>query len=236
MSQFPSALRPGVTTPRRATARRVMLQNGEDFISKRLIIDGSESRDPGNTGYLDVLRSGLLMGEITATGLYAPSIIGVITGAYTSGGTELTVSAAQAVELDRIVGQSGSAELVCVGPPSAAGTVAVTDVTHSAIDTSTGVITVSSLGVNKIAGSFICRKDGRQLPKVFIPDLDAFGLKVTDENGVAQDIEFPLIPVDGIIDSSQIINWPSDTSLQAWIVSYINASGMGTFKWDHLYS
>ena len=39
-------------------------------------IQGANSRDPGNTGYVDTLRAGLLMGKITTGGRYAPSIIG----------------------------------------------------------------------------------------------------------------------------------------------------------------
>lgn len=225
---------PGMTSARTASHRNIFLRAGSDYLPGGRIIDGSESRDPGNTGNLGVLRAGLLMGQITSTGLYAPTIVGVLASAYTSGGVSLTVTAAQAVELDRLVGQSGTAELVAIGPPSAAGTVATTDITHSAINTSTGVITVSSLGVNKIAGTFICVKDGRQTPITFIPDND-YGVPVTDQDGNSVDVSFPRMPITGVIDSSQIINWPSDTSLRSWIVASLNGAAGGQYVFDHIY-
>lgn len=215
---------PGMRTEKTATHRIVFRQGDwNSFLAGGRIIDGSESGDPGNTGDVRVLRPGTMMGKITSSGLYAPAFCGVVQSAYTSGGTTLTVSAAQAVEIDRLVGQSGTAELVAIGPPSAAGTVAVTDITHSAINTSSGAITVSSLGVNKIAGTLIAVKDGRQYPLVPIPD--GYGVTVLDNDGsTALDVPFPDLPIAGVIDSSQLLlTWPSDTSLQAWIVSYMNS-------------
>lgn len=227
---------PGVQTAKSASHRVVFKsKTGEQYLPAGKLIDSSESGDPGNSPDVRVLRAGLLMGKITTTGLFAPSIVGVLQSAYTSGETELTVTAAQAVELDRIVGQAGTAELVAIGPPSAAGTVASTDITHSAIDTSTGVITVTSLGVNKIAGTFICRKDGRQTPITLLPD--GWPMRMTELDGsAAGEIDFPLVPTGGTIDSSQLINWPSDTSLQAWVVSSLNTSGVGHYVFDHLFN
>jgi len=228
------ALRPGIGTAREATHRTIFLNNSECWLPGGKTINGSASRDPGNTP-VGVLRPGLLMGKITATGLYAPSIVGVITEAYTSGGTELTVSVAQATELDRLVGQAGTAELVAIGPPTAAGTVAVTDITHSAIVTATGVITVSSLGVDKIAGTLIAVKDGRQLPRTFIGDRE-YGIQVVDQDGTSvAAVDFPKVPTAGQIDASQLINWPSDTSLQTWIIGQINGDGGGFFVFDNRY-
>lgn len=224
---------PGVGSERTATHRTVFKSSvGFELRVGGRIIDGSKSRDWGNTGNLDTLRAGLLMGMITASKKWAPSILGVTTGAYTSGGTTLTVSAAQAVEIARRVGTSGSSALKAIGPPSAAGTVAATAVTHSAINTSNGQITVSDLGVNKIAGTFITAADGSESPLTLIPD--GWGVRVTDVTGTSQDCQFPRMPMAGELDSSQIIAWPSDTSLQAWIVAGISASGVGDFKFDHL--
>ena len=227
---------PGIRATKTATPRRVFRQvELMGGLSQGRTIQGSQSRDPGNTGDIDRLRAGLLMGKITAAtfgtvDLWAPSIIGVTTGAYTSGGTSLTVSAAQALEIERIVGGSGTAELVAIGPPTAAGTVAVTDVDHSAINTTTGVLTVTSLGVDKIAGTFIAVKDGRQIPRSFIPD--GWPIPVTDSDGsTSLNVQYPDVPIAGVIDSSQIINWPSDTSLQTWIVDKLNTYGQYVF--DH---
>lgn len=209
-------------SPGRATHKIVFRQVWHDTLAGPRQIDGSKSRDAGNTGDLDVLRPGVLMGLITSSKKYAPSILGVTTGAYTSGGTTLSVSAATAVELARRIGSSGTGTFKAVGPPSAAGTVAATAVTYSAVNTSTGAITVTSLGVNKIAGTFITPADGSETPVTLIDD--GYGVKVTDISG--NDITVPwVVPIAGVILAPQIVNWPSDTSLQAWIETNLNAHG-----------
>lgn len=225
---------PGMRTAVQA-AHRIVFRQGDwtSDLAQGKIINGSLSRDSGNTGDLGVLRPGMLMGKITATGKYAPSIIGVMQSAYTSGGTELTVSVAQAVEIVRRVGSSGAGTLKAIGPPSANGTVAATSVTYSAIDTTTGIITVTSLGVNKVAGTFITAADGSETPLTVIPD--GYGITVLDvDNTTALDVPFPAFPIAGVITSSQLLPvWPSDTSIRAWIVAGLNTYGQ--FVFDHGY-
>jgi hypothetical protein len=224
---------PGLRAAKGAS-HRIVFRDGviDGWLSQGKIIDGGQSRDPGNTGDVNVLRAGLLMGKISSSGKYAPSFVGAITGAYTSGGTTLNVGAAVAAELDRLLGQSGTAEMVAIGPPSANGTVAVTNVTHSQINTSTGDITVSSLGVNKVAGTLLAVNDGRLYPLSMIPD--GFGYNVFDADGsTAVDIPFEKFPIAGVIDSSQLLPvWPSDTSIQAWIWSYLSQASGGKFISD----
>lgn len=233
MSGYPWG-RPGVLTPRAAQHRKVFLSQDKLYLPAGRLIDGAQSRDPGNSGNVGALRPGLLMGQITSSGYYAPSVVGVLQSAYTSGGTSLTVTAAQATEIERLCGQAGTAELVAIGPPTANGTVAVTDITHSAIDTTTGVLTVSSLGANKVAGTLIARKDGRQLPRWIMPDLD-FPVYVLDRDGASlATVECPLVPVFGVIDSSQILPvWPSDTSIRTWIADQINTTEGVQYIFDH---
>lgn len=228
---------PGLRAAKSA-AHRIVFRDGviDAWLSQGKVINGDQSRDPGNTGDVNVLRAGLLMGKITASGKYAPSFVGVIGTAYTSGGTTLATGVATAVELDRLLGQSGTAEFVAIGPPSANGTVAVTSVTHSAINVATGDITVSSLGVNKVAGTLLAVNDGRQLPLTVIPD--GFGVNVFDSDGItATDQPFEKVPIAGVLDSSQLLPvWPSDTSLQAWIFSYLSQVSGGKFIGDHTYA
>lgn len=207
------------------------------------IIAGASSRDPLNTGALSVLRAGLLMGKITASGKYAPSILGVTTGtsaqngtAYTSGGTSIAVSPATAVEIARRVGTSGN--LYYVGPPSAAGTVAILGpIAFSAINTSTGIITTSTLGANLVIGSLVCAPDGTHLPLTIIGDgMGGFGIPVTDPmTGNDLDVPFPEFPVGGTLISANIINWPADASTKAWIFDKLNTTAAGQFIGDHTY-
>lgn len=224
---------PGIGTERTYVKRNV-LYSDQNVVRLPHVgtVDGSESRDPTNTGYLTTLQPGLLMGKITASDLWVPAIVGLTTAAYTSGGTELTVAAATAVELERLVGQSGSSELVCIGAPTATGTVAVTPFVHSAIDTSTGVITVTSLGVNKHSGAYIAVNDGRYTPRGLIDE--GYGLKVTDEDANVIDPALQSLLVGGFIDTDQVINYPAaaNTGLISWLKS--NIKGQYIWKDDFI--
>lgn len=224
---------PGIGTERTFQHRKVLYSpEGTIRLPHIGVIDASESRDPGNTGHVSTLRPGLLMGKITASKLWAPSIVGALAEAYTSGGTTLAVTAAQAVELARLVGQAGTNELVCIGAPTATGTIAVTVFTHSAIDTTTGDITVNSLGVNKHAGSWIAVNDGRYTPLGILDE--GYGQKMTDVDGNDVDSQLQRLLVGGFIDTAQIINFPAsaNTSLNAWLKANIK----GQYLWSDEYT
>lgn len=224
---------PGIGTERSYQKRRVLFSHEAAVRLPHIgVIDASESGDPGNTSYVTTLRPGLLMGRITSSGLWAPSIVGAITGAYTSGGTSLTVSAAQATELARIVGQSGTAELVAIGAPTATGTVVATTFDHSAINTTSGVITVTSLGVDKHAGTWIAVADGRQTPLGILDE--GYGQKVTDNDGNYVDARLQSLLVGGFIDTNQVINYPNttNTSLSAYLKAQLRLKGTYLFNDD----
>lgn len=222
---------PGVGTSYSWQHREFLRQNQglpPIYLSHVGVIDGDQSRDPGNTSNLDVLRAGLMMGIITSTGKWAPAIVGALESAYTSGGTELSVTAAQAVELDRLVGQAGTNELVCIGAPTATGTIAVTAFTHSAINTSTGAITVTSLGVNKHAGSYIAVNDGRYTPRGFIGE--GYGVKVTDETAASVDVQLGRLLVGGFLKTDNVINYPD--SANTGLISWLKSNIAGLYLWD----
>lgn len=220
---------PGVRASKTAL-HRLVFRGGwmPDIFPQGKIVQSGKARDPGNAATPTVLRPGTLMGIISATGKYGATILGVTTGAYTSGGTSLTVSPAQAVEIVRRVGSSGTGTLKAIGPPTAAGTVATTAITYSAVNTTTGVITVTSLGVDKVAGTLITAADGSQVPNTIIPD--GFGLKVTDYDGNDLDTPFAELPISGIIDVNQILpSYPADTSIQAYIKASLSTASGGKF-------
>lgn len=207
---------PGIKTERTATPRLIFLtEKGQQYLPSGKIIRGAVSRDPLNTGDLDVLRPGLLMGKITSGGKYAPSIMGVTTNAEAAGSTSIQAAAAVVTELIRRVGTSGTFKLI--GPGSANGVVMEETVTYSAASGTD--ITCTALTNHFVAGSFICPTDGSEYPKTFITD--AYGIKVTDQDATSIDVPFAKLPVAGIVDASQLINWPSDTSLQAWIADFL---------------
>lgn len=110
------------------------------------IIDGTKSRDPDNTGTINVLRAGLLMGKVTTTGKYANSVIGVTTAALGGNQTTLKATAQAVTELVRRVGSSGTFTL---SGAEATGQVARSrTVTYSAASGTS--ITITALGA--IAG------------------------------------------------------------------------------------
>src|SRR5438105_4491928 len=175
---------PGIGTLLTATPREILAGNSQfaQYIPALHVIDGSKSRNPLNTGQLDVLWAGMLFGQITASRKFAPSILGVTTVAYSSSGTTMTVSPATAAEIVRRVGATGSSALKLVGPPTAAGTVATQAVSHSAVNTSTGAITITGLSAAAVSGSLVCPADGSETIKTILTD--RWGVKVTDYTGL----------------------------------------------------
>jgi hypothetical protein len=240
---IPSLGTPGGKAPYQAIQGTIFRGAPTFALQGGRIISGTNSRDWGNTGALSVLRPGLLMGKITSSGKYAPTILGVTLGttsanstAYTSGGTSICVAPAAAVEIVRRVGASGN--LTWVGPPTAAGTNAVlSSIAYSAVNTSTGVITTSTLGANLILGGFCVSTDGSGTPITLISDgLDGYGLPVTDMFSNSDlDVPFSQFPIGGTLISANIINWPSDTTLRSWIFSSLNGTGLGNFSGDNYY-
>lgn len=136
--------RPTVTAKETASFRVVTVDGYTTYGPGLGVIDGTKSRDPGNTGYTLVLRPGLLLAKNATSGKYAPWSVGTLASAYAGAGTTMTVSAASAAELARRVGASGTFTLT--GADKAGGTVRQRTVTYSSVNTSTGAITVTALG------------------------------------------------------------------------------------------
>ncbi len=102
-----------------------------------VIIEGAKARDSGNTGFLDTLRAGMLMGKVTSGGKYAPSVLGTLGDAYDGAATQMNVlNIPEATEIARRLGSSGTFKLT--GPPAANGTVRTETITYSAVGSGTG--------------------------------------------------------------------------------------------------
>lgn len=217
---------PGISSAKTFTPRRVFLAaEGKMYYPNKRLLKGSSCYDPGNTGDTRTLRPGTILGKITASGLYAPFAVGVLQNAYSSGAFLITVTAAQAVGIVGRIGTSGN--LRYVGPPAALGTVQTTgNIAFSAVNTTTGVITVSNIGVNLVAGSFVCDTDGSYTPITFIDD-DDFPLVVDPEDHVTtRDVEIGRFPIAGLVESAQLLvagsAWPADVMLRSWIYNRLN--------------
>lgn len=138
---------PGIGAEKIARHRVVAADGFLEYLPGGAIIDGTKTRDVFNSDDITRLEAGLLMGRITASGKYANSCLGLSTGALTGTGTTLASSAAIATELVRRIGATGTFKLT--GPPTAAGTVRTATVTYSAVNTTTGDVTITALGVNQ---------------------------------------------------------------------------------------
>ena len=222
---------PGVGSAK--TARyKVIFKGGilPDVLPGGRSIDATKSRDPSNSDDVAVLLSGLLLGKITSSGLYAPSILGVTTGAIAAGATSISVAAAVITELVRRIGSSGTFKLT--GPPVASGAVVTETITYSAASGTT--ITCTATTNAFIAGAFVQPTDGSESPLTFVPD--GYGIPVLDFDGSSLDsVQLGEVPIGGMIYSDRLVNWPSDTSLRQWIVNRLNDVAGGQFVFDHIY-
>lgn len=229
---IPNIGRPGIGSSITVQKLNVARAGSEEFYPAGGTIEGSKTRDPGNSASSILsLRAGLLMGRITG-GFWANSILGATTGAYTSGGLSLSASAATVTELVRRVGASGTFKLV--GPATAGGSNNTTTVTYSAASGTT--ITISDIGADRISGCLICPSDGSETILSYIPtgyNLLLPGAAADTDNA---DINFPRIPIAAVIDSANLIDWPSDTTLQAYVRTSLSTASGGKFVFSDIYS
>lgn len=230
MAITPFLGRPQITTGSTVSWAYVFRDGAMAFLpGGGTVIDGDLSRDPFNTDSVYLLQPGTLMGKITSGGKYAPSVIGVTTGAYTSGGTSLTVSAAQAAYLVARVGTSGTFNLI--GPASAAGANNTTQVTYSAVNTTTGVITITNIGANRVAGCLVAPEDGSQVPLTLIGD----GYGVPIDSATLADVEFPHLPIGGVIQTDKLPFFPSDATLKTYVRTSLSTVSGGKFVFSDQY-
>src|SRR5437667_398009 len=76
---------------------------------------------------------------------------------------------------------------------------------YSAVNLTTGVITATAISNAYVAGSFVQPPDGSATINTLIPDWD-YGIQVVDQDGNSiASVDFPKVPVSGILDSSQIL-------------------------------
>lgn len=226
---------PGVQAERTATPRQILLsQESALYFPSAKVVDGSKSRDTGNTGDLDVLRGGMLMGRITSGGKYCPACIGVMgvlhdTSVVT---TTMTLPAAVVTEISRRVGASGTFRIT---GPAAASSVSGTTinseaVTYSAIATAT-TITITATTNDYAAGSLIGFNDGSYIPVGILGKED--GLKVTDQDGTSQDTPLGHLLIGGILKTASVPNWPSEIALAEWVKGKLALAG-GSFSYDDI--
>jgi hypothetical protein len=233
---------PGLRQLKTATHKIVFREGWDQFYGLGKLIDGNNARDPTNSPPDSiVLQPGLLMGKISAAtgdvvagtvGVYGASIIDVLQGAIASAATSLTLTPAGAAEVVRRFGSSGT--FLLTGPPIAGGTVASQVITYSSVNTSTGVITITAAPAAFIAGSLVQPQDGSQNILSLIPD--GYGVLVTDNDfSTPILVQFPEFPIAGVLLTANIINYPTDTSLKAYVRNALSSTSGGKFVFDEIY-
>jgi hypothetical protein len=225
--------KPGVLLNLTATPREVFYSGREraQFVAAPVTVDGTLTSCAFNAPYIFQILGGTLMGRVTSTKKYANSVLGQTTGATASAATTIQTDVNTAAEIVRRIGASGTFKLT--GPPTAGGTVAVQVITYSAVNTSTGVITCTATSAAAVTASLIQPTDGSETILTMVTDL--YGIKVTDQTNVNRvDVYDPrLLLGGGTINSQTIVNYPADSSLQAYVKSSIKAFAGGvTFSDD----
>lgn len=219
---------PGIYSGKTFEPRTVLWDDqAREYLPGGGVVDSAKSRDPGNTNAINTLRPGNLMGKVSASSKYAPSIIG-LTGVLHDTSvvtTTMTLPAEVVAEIQRRIGTSGSFKIV--GPPTTAGTVASETVAFSAIATAT-TITITTTSADFAAGSLIMPADGSEAIKGVLDDF----VRTTDIDGNNIDASLGRLLISGTIDEEQIVNWSSDASVKTWIKQQLNqpATACGPFK------
>lgn len=229
---------PGVYTGASFTTRNIFANfdpSQIQYLPTLAQINGSLSRDTGSVP-TDLLRAGLIMGKITATGLYRNSIIGVTTAAYVDNDLTITVPAAVATEVARLITvAAGNVSLKLIGPATdaAAGSIVSTAVTASAASGTT--ITVADLNVAKVSGSLITPADGAETPVTVLPN--SAGIDVLDTAGTNINQMMGLFLRGADLIATQIVNLTEPcAAVQAWLKQQLNGGGTsskGLFTFDN---
>ncbi len=87
--------------------------------------------------------------------------------------------------------------------------------TFSAVNTSTGVITCSAISAAAVAGSFVQPTDGSETIVTVLAN--RWGVKVTDQSSASTDVLEDQLLLAGHVKTANVLNYPTDTSLIAWV-------------------
>lgn len=219
---------PGVYSGRKLQPRNLFYSGQQSWFPSFAFIAGSLTRDPDHENPA-LLRAGLVLGKTTATGSYRNTIIGVTTADATNAATSITVSVAQAIEVQRLktLGGGGNLSLKLIAPPTAGGTVATLALTVTAVNTATGVLTVSAIAAAAVTGSAVVPSDGAEVPSQF--QTFQYGVDVVDlATGQSIDAQLRLLR-SADINVANIVNYAGlDASVKTWLKAGIKASGVAT--------
>ena len=76
-----------------------------------------------------------------------------------------------------------------------------------------------------MAGSFVQPTDGSETIVTLLAN--QWGVKVTDSSGNSTDVLEDQLLLDGYVKTANVVNYPSDTSLVAWVKAAIRVNCPG---------
>lgn len=144
------------------------------------------------------------------------TVLDVATGV--SGGIVASAISAVDTDLGFLLTYSGTGYAGLPQPMAEVVTLPTSSTTWNAIRTVTGV------DGRFVTLSVVQPTDGSETPLSIIPD--GYGLVIPDDSS---DIDFAMIPVAGTLDTTQIIDYPSDASLKTWLKNSLSTLAGG--KW-----
>jgi len=223
---------PGIRTGGSITPRNIFVSsqwNQINFVPSFYILDGTRTRDVGSSP-TSLIRPGTILGKVTTGGKYRNSVIGLNTAAITATNTSITVNAAVATELARLIAAAGaSVGITIAGPATTGGTMQSEVVACSAASGTT--LTVGAVTNSYVTKSLIQPADGSQSPLIIFAD-NVFGTDVADINGASIDQALQMWLRGADLLSSQIPNLVTDDftntvepSCQAYLKSFLKSGG-----------
>lgn len=228
---------PQVYGPYISQPREVFYSGREfaQFASPPLVIDGTNSRNPlnatspTNTNYSWLLWAGMLFGRETSTNFWRPSVIGLTTGALTTGSTSIASDVNTVAEVARLLTNAGgNVNFTITGPPTASTVASSTaSVTVTVTAASGTTITLSTtIGTAFISGSFIQPADGSQTIRYILADDQ--GVAVVDDffNSINCQTD-RMATGGGMINTGMLVNYPTDPGMKLYVKAALRAYGTG---------
>jgi hypothetical protein len=139
--------KPGLQPQFQFVPREIFFTNrsSAQFMGGPVTIDGNLTSNAQNSPYTFFIYAGTVVGKVTATKKYTESIIGLTTVNYGGNQTLLYTDTLTAAEIVRRNGTSGNLSLTGSNIPNTVLNVRTLPVTYSAVNTSTGAITITPL-------------------------------------------------------------------------------------------
>lgn len=222
----------GISAARSASFNRPFIRD-VGYVPGGVIVQGSKWIDPGNTGSTRNIRAGHV-GMLTSNKV-VPAFFGSMTADYADNATSMTVGVATAQRLYQALGDAATIYVLAgTSAPSTLATVLATAVAYTAVNTTTGVLTVPDLNVSlESDGSFIVGfqpmllggTGGISSPNQALCVLDrAEGVSVIDADANDIDVDVAEAAIEGLLDIDALPLWPTNAFVGEVLAANLRAA------------